>query len=128
VIGEIARVLRPDSLVFYDTVNRTFRSKIVVIKVMQDWPSTAITSVPNGHVWEKFIKPAALVKSLERHRLDPREIRGISPRGNPIGAWQSLRRRARGQIDFKELGRRLGLHESGNLSISYMGYAARRAG
>ena len=128
VIGEIARVLRPDGLFFYDTVNRTFRSKIVVIKVMQDWPSTAIASVSNGHVWEKFIKPAELVKSLERHRLDQREMRGISPRGNPIGAWLNLRRRARGQIDFKELGRRLGLHDSDDLSISYMGYAARRAG
>jgi len=95
---------------------------------MQDWPSTAIASVPNGHVWEKFIKPAELVKSLERHRLDQREMRGIWPRGNPIGAWLNLRRRARGHINFKELGRRLGLHESGDLSISYMGYAARRAG
>jgi len=45
-----------------------------------------------------------------------------------FGAWLNLRRRARGQIDFRELGRRLGLHESGDLGISYIGYAARRAG
>jgi 2-polyprenyl-6-hydroxyphenyl methylase/3-demethylubiquinone-9 3-methyltransferase len=128
VIGEIARVLKPDGLFFYDTVNRTLRSKLVVIKIMQDWSSTAIASVSNGHVWEKFIKPAELVASLKRHGLDPREMRGISPRGNPIGAWLNLRRRARGQIGFEELGRRLGLHESGELSISYMGYAVRRAG
>ena len=128
VIGEIARVLRPDGLFFYDTVNRTLRSKIVVIKVMQDWPSTAIASVPNGHVWEKFIKPTELVPLLNRHGLDQREMRGISPRGNPIASWLNLRRRAKGQITFSELGRRLGLHESGDLSISYMGYAARRVG
>ena len=126
VIGEIARVLRPGGLFFYDTVNRTFRSRIVVIKVMQDWSSTAIASVSNGHIWEKFIKPAELVTSLERHGFDQREMRGISPRGNPIGAWLNLRRRARGQISFEELGRRLGLHESGDLSISYMGHAARK--
>jgi len=128
VIGEIARVLRPDGLFFYDTVNRTLRSKIVVIKIGQDWPSTAIASVSNGHVWEKFIKPAELVKSLKRHSLDQLDMRGISPRGNLIGAWLNLRRRARGHFGFEELGRRLGLHESGDLSISYMGYAARRAG
>ena len=121
-------MLRPNGLFFYDTVNRTFLSKIVVIKVMQDWPSTSIASVPNGHVFEKFIKPEELVKVLECHGLDQREMRGISLRSNPISAWLNLRRRARGEITFKELGRRIGLHESGDLSISYMGYAARKAG
>lgn len=128
VIGEIARVLRSDGLFFYDTANRTFLSKFVVIKVMQDWPSTAIASVSNGHVWDKFIKPSELVTLLHRHGLDQRELRGISPRSNPIATWLNLRRRAKGRLTFSELGRRLGLHESRDLSISYMGYAARRVG
>lgn len=126
VIGEIARLLKPGGLFLYDTVNRTFMSKLAVIKVMQEWPSTAIAAVPNGHVWERFIKPVELVTLLDRHRLDQREMRGISTRRNPIAIWLDFRRRVKGQITFKELGRRLALHESDDLSVSYMGYGVKR--
>ena len=69
VIAEIARVLRPGGLFLYDTINRTFMSKLAAIKIMQEWPSTAFAG-PNTHVWERFIKPAELVATLERHGLE----------------------------------------------------------
>jgi 2-polyprenyl-6-hydroxyphenyl methylase/3-demethylubiquinone-9 3-methyltransferase len=127
VICEIARVLRPGGLFFYDTVNRTFQTKIAVIKVAQEWRSTAFAP-PNSHIWEKFITPAELLTLLERHGLEPREMRGILPRCNPIAALLNFRRRAQGKITFKELGRRLDLRESKHLEGSYMGYAAKRSG
>jgi 2-polyprenyl-6-hydroxyphenyl methylase / 3-demethylubiquinone-9 3-methyltransferase len=127
VVGEIARVLRPGGLFFFDTVNRTLISKIVIIKVMQEWRSTAFAA-PNTHVWEKFIKPAELVAILERHGLAPGEMRGIVSRRNPLGTLLDLRRRARGKLTFKQLGRRLDFQESDHLDASYMGFATRKAG
>lgn len=126
VIGDIARVLRPGGLFFYDTVNRTIISKIAAIKVMQEWRSTAFAA-PNSHVWEKFIKPAELAALCARHGLEPREMRGIVPRRNPIATLLDFRRRVQGKITFKELGRRLDFQESEHLEGSYMGYAARCA-
>ncbi len=125
VIGEIARVLRPGGLFFYDTINRTFISKIGVIKVMQDWRFTAYVA-PNTHIWEKFIKPEELVALFKRHGLEQRDMRGISPRCNPISILLDLHRRVRGRLTFKDLGRRLNFQESDHLEASYMGYATRR--
>ncbi|MBN2360286.1 MAG: 3-demethylubiquinone-9 3-O-methyltransferase [Deltaproteobacteria bacterium] len=124
VIGEIARVLRPGGLFFYDTINRTLISKIAVIKVMQEWPFTAFAA-PNSHVWEKFIRPAELVALLKRHGLEQREMRGIVSRRNRIGALLEFRRRRQGKITFQELGRRLAFQESDHLECSYMGYATK---
>jgi hypothetical protein len=99
---------------------------MVMIKVVQEWPSTAFLE-PNTHVWERFIQPAELVRVLERHGLEPRDMRGISVRRrSPIAMLLDFRRRAQGKITFKELGQRLGFHESDELSVSYMGYAAKR--
>jgi 2-polyprenyl-6-hydroxyphenyl methylase / 3-demethylubiquinone-9 3-methyltransferase len=126
VIGEISRVLRPGGLLFYDTINRTFISRLAVIKLMQEWPSTAFAA-PNLHVWERFITPAELAGLLEHHGLEQREMRGITPTSlNPFPLWRSLRRRAQGKITFEELGRRLAFRETGHLDSSYMGYAVRR--
>src|SRR4029453_17941724 len=37
VIGEIARVLTPGGIYFYDTINRTLWSNLLMIKFLQDW-------------------------------------------------------------------------------------------
>lgn len=125
VIGEVSRVLKPGGLFFYDTVNRTFMSKLGAIKVMQEWRCTAFAQ-PNSHVWEKFIKPAELRAMLERHGLDHREMRGLTSAGNPIAILLNFHRRVKNRISFKELGRRIAFHESDDLRISYMGWAVKK--
>ena len=56
VVGEIARVMKPGGIFFFDTINRTWRSKLLAIKAAQDWALTRV--VPrNVHVWEKFVHP-----------------------------------------------------------------------
>ena len=57
VISEISRVLKPGGVFIYDTLNRTFISKLVAIKIWQEWKRWAFMP-PNVHVWEMFIKPA----------------------------------------------------------------------
>jgi 2-polyprenyl-6-hydroxyphenyl methylase/3-demethylubiquinone-9 3-methyltransferase len=41
VIGETARVLKPGGLYLFDTINRTRLSKLVMIKLSQEWAATA---------------------------------------------------------------------------------------
>lgn len=126
VVSEIARVLKPGGLFFYDTINRTPMSWLAVVKVMQDWTWTAFAE-PETHVWSRFIKPRELVVLLDRNGFENGEMRGISPGGNPLSLLADFNRRVRGVISFKELGRRLRFHESADLGVSYMGYAVKRS-
>jgi 2-polyprenyl-6-hydroxyphenyl methylase / 3-demethylubiquinone-9 3-methyltransferase len=104
VIGEFARVLKPSGLFFYDTISRTLFSKIVVIKLVQEWGFTRFFP-PNAHVWEMFITPAELKAALERHELLHRDVRGTQ-HGNPVRMVHAMRQYKRGKISGSELGRR----------------------
>ena len=126
VVAEIARVMKPGGVFFFDTINRTWRSKLLAIKLAQDWALTRV--VPrNVHVWEKFIRPQELAASLERHGLPAHEFAGLSPRMNPFKALASLVRLKLGRISFGQMGHNFVLAKSSDLSLSYMGYAARSA-
>ena len=46
VMSETARVLKPGGLYLFDTLNRTLQSKLVAIKVIQEWPLTRIVDTP----------------------------------------------------------------------------------
>jgi 2-polyprenyl-6-hydroxyphenyl methylase/3-demethylubiquinone-9 3-methyltransferase len=124
VLGEIARVLKPGGVFLFDTINRTLRSKLVAIKLAQDWRPTRL--IPRDvHVWEKFIRPGELANLMERHGLANPGIRRTvatdqsGARDRRTAAAQTRRMR------FDELGEKLRLRESRDLSISYMGYALR---
>jgi len=123
VIAEIARVLKPGGVFFYDTINRTFRSKLIGIKVMQEWAWSSF--VPPGlHDWAKFIKPEELAAALRAEGLEPREVVGMAPAAaNPWAMLKALRDRKKGRITYAELGRRLRLTEGKGTSVSYMGWA-----
>ena len=68
VISETARVLKPGGLYLFDTINRTPVSKLLAIKVMQEWRLTRLTDVAI-HDWDMFITPGELAAVLERHGL-----------------------------------------------------------
>ena len=121
VLGEIARVLKPGGVFFFDTINRTLRSRLVAIKLAQDWPLTRF--MPRDvHVWEKFIRPAELATQLERHGLGQHAFAGLSP-ARPLRAIIPFLRHKLGRIGFAELGEHIRLAESRDFSISYMGHA-----
>ena len=124
VISEISRVLKPGGVFFFDTINRTLRSKLVAIKLAQDWRLTRL--IPQDvHVWDKFIRPDELVDLLEKRSLSKCELAGLSPAVNPITALNGLVQHRLGNMSFAELGTKLKLKRSNDLSISYMGYALR---
>jgi 2-polyprenyl-6-hydroxyphenyl methylase/3-demethylubiquinone-9 3-methyltransferase len=122
VIAEISRVLRPGGVFCYDTFNRTFLSKLVAIRIAQDWKRWAFAP-PRLHVWEMFIRPGELKALLRRNNLVWREHRGIGPNVPALEFLGCLRQRARGALTYKELGERLFAVESGHLAIMYIGHA-----
>jgi 2-polyprenyl-6-hydroxyphenyl methylase / 3-demethylubiquinone-9 3-methyltransferase len=124
VVAEIARVLKPSGIFFFDTINRTWRSKLLAIKLAQDWAPTRF--VPrNVHVWHQFIKPRELAASLARHGLPAHQFVGLSPAMNPFKALASFVRLKLGRMSFGELGNAVVLARSRDLSLSYMGFATR---
>jgi 2-polyprenyl-6-hydroxyphenyl methylase/3-demethylubiquinone-9 3-methyltransferase len=122
VMAEIARVLRRGGGFLYDTINRTFPSKQVMIKLLQEWKSTSFTP-PKLHDWNAFIKPRELLALMKRHGLDSREITGLNPANNPLTMTMLMRRRKKGKISLHEMGSRMIFQQSKDTSVLYMGYA-----
>lgn len=121
VVSEISRVLKKGGLFFFDTVNRTLKSKIEVIYLVQKCIFKSV--VPeNGHVWEMFIKPKELQLILSQHGIILKDIRGIAPRHECLSMIIDLNRASRKKISYKELANRMNLIESDNIKCAYMGY------
>jgi 2-polyprenyl-6-hydroxyphenyl methylase/3-demethylubiquinone-9 3-methyltransferase len=126
VIAEAARVLKPDGVYIYDTINRTLLSKLLIITLAQDWSWTSIFP-RNFHVWEMFIKPEELFEVLARHGLESCEMVGLALRANPLTLLRLVRKLKRGQITYRTLGAYMsGSMRSGrNFQLSYLGYAVK---
>lgn len=122
VVAEIARVLRSGGVFFYDTINRTGRSKLVAIKIMQDWSWSSFMP-PGLHDWDLFIKPEELAEILKKEELQPQEVVGMVPKANPLRLIKALRDQKKGKITFGEFGQRMQSKEGKDTSVSYMGYA-----
>ena len=125
VIAEISRVLKPNGIFFYDTLNRTFISKLVAIKIWQEWKRWAFMP-PNLHVWEMFIKPAELKELLAKNNLEWKEHVGSSPNISIPKMLGYLRKRSKGEWTFEDLGKRFWLIESNDMNILYGGYAVKK--
>lgn len=126
VIAESARVLKPGGVYCYDTINRTLRSRFLVIKIAQEWTWSNFLP-PRLHAWEKFIKPGELWRLLERHGLERRETVGLQARANPLRLILLIRRYKRGEVSLGELGASARFGAVRNLSMQYMGYAIKPA-
>jgi 2-polyprenyl-6-hydroxyphenyl methylase / 3-demethylubiquinone-9 3-methyltransferase len=126
VIKETARVLRPGGLYLFDTINRTTASKVLAIKVMQDWRLTRVVDT-RLHSWEMFIKPTELEETLRRHALRLGEITGLGPRSNKAALLWNFFQARRGRISFGQLSRRMDVGQVRNTAVSYLGYAIKAA-
>jgi 2-polyprenyl-6-hydroxyphenyl methylase/3-demethylubiquinone-9 3-methyltransferase len=120
-IAEIARVLEPGGVFLYDTINRTRRSKLLMIKMAQDWPATAWAE-PDLHDFEMFIRPEEVEAHMDRAGLEVRGRIGFAA-ANPPAAVKAMWDRAHGKITYRGMGERLRIKESRDTSSSYGGYA-----
>jgi len=124
LISEAARALMPGGLYLFDTINRTRTSRLLAIKVMQQWPLTRLTDVAI-HDWDMFITPAELAGLLERHGLAPGEMTGLGPRAAPLAVLRGFISARRGRITYGEFSRRLDVGQVSSMALSYMGFATK---
>jgi 2-polyprenyl-6-hydroxyphenyl methylase / 3-demethylubiquinone-9 3-methyltransferase len=122
VIAEAGRVLKPGGIFFFDTINRTQKSKAVMIYGLQESPLTRLMP-KDTHIWDMFITPDELSSALREQGLVVEDMMGGRIAKSPLATlWQVLQQKL-GRITFAELGRRLGLKLDADLSMNYLGYA-----
>jgi 2-polyprenyl-6-hydroxyphenyl methylase/3-demethylubiquinone-9 3-methyltransferase len=126
VIKEIARVLKPDGLFLFDTINRTEKSRATMIFGLQNWPFTKLFPA-DTHIWEMFIRPEDLTKALKDQGLRVKEFSGGMIPKNPWSTLREVRRYKIGIISAAELGKQLELKHGPDLSQNYLGYAQNSA-
>jgi 2-polyprenyl-6-hydroxyphenyl methylase/3-demethylubiquinone-9 3-methyltransferase len=124
VIREVSRTLRPGGVFLFDTVNRTLRSWLVLIKLWQDWGLGGLPA--NVHVWAKFIKPKELVALMRDNGLLSKSLKGIGPKTNPIIFLSRLPRIRAKKLRGPAVADLFGMRETNDLGISYMGWAIRQ--
>ena len=124
VISEAARVLRPNGLFLFDTINRTWQSRVQFIFGLQEFPLTRLMP-PDTHRWEMFIRPDELASALRLHGLALKDMQGGKITKNPLSTLWDVQQQKRGRITFAELGHRLELKPDRDLSLNYLGYASK---
>lgn len=78
VLDEIARVLRPGGIFAFDTINRSWLAKVVMIGLAEG----ILRLLPPGtHDSSKFIRPDELSLALTKRGFINIEIVGLGPRG-----------------------------------------------
>lgn len=120
-IGEITRILSPGGVFLYDTINRTWQSNLVMIKLAQEWSATAWAE-PDLHDFAMFIRPHELEAAVRAAGLEVRDRVGFGP-ANPLAALKAMWDRAHGKLTYSELGERLRVRETRDVSVSYGGFA-----
>ena len=97
VLAEASRVLKPGSVLLYDTVTPSVLSRLIYLGALQSWRWTRIAP-PGRYAWERFREPGQLSEALAQHGLRSQDVRGFQPAGVMRLLRATLRAR-RGQID-----------------------------
>lgn len=78
-IKEIARVLAPGGVFVFDTINRTFLARLVLIWLGEHFFQRN-GLVPGLHAYSAFIKPGELRELISQNGLQVQELTGFMPR------------------------------------------------
>lgn len=87
VIQEISRVLKPDGLFFYHTLNRNFISWLIGIKCVEWFVKN---TPPNMHIHRLLIKPVELHRYCEQAGMRVHRLLGTIPLIARTAFWKML--------------------------------------
>jgi 2-polyprenyl-6-hydroxyphenyl methylase/3-demethylubiquinone-9 3-methyltransferase len=107
VISEIYRVLNKNGIFLFDTINKTFKSKFIMIWLLED----ILKQIPRGlHDWNKFIQPQQLIKVIEKTGFADVIIKGFDLTGGSNFktlrdiVWRGLsKQREGGEVELFEI-------------------------
>ena len=97
-LDECARVLRPGGLLVFNTINRTWMARVIMI-----WGAQSLLrfAPPATHHYERFIRPEDLQRELRARGLAWVEARGLQLRRRPAAAaWSCARGGSLGGFRF----------------------------
>jgi 2-polyprenyl-6-hydroxyphenyl methylase/3-demethylubiquinone-9 3-methyltransferase len=102
-LAEVSRVLKPGGFFCFDTINRTFKSKAIMIWLLED----ILQEIPRGiHDWQKFIRPHELTDLMQPFGFAEIEIKGFNIFGSTmldhIQAYRYYRRTGNFSIRINE--------------------------
>jgi 2-polyprenyl-6-hydroxyphenyl methylase / 3-demethylubiquinone-9 3-methyltransferase len=109
-ISEIYRVLKPGGFFGFDTINKNWKSKLIMMNILEDILQEGI------HDWEKFIKPEELTVLLKATGFDGIEFKGFDVFG------ENLLAKAFSYFYYKNT-RTLKVSINNDLSVMYIGKA-----
>lgn len=115
VVRECARVLAPGGVFLYDTINRTWLTRLFHVGLVQEWRKLV---PPGTHDWRQFVRPAELEAAMRAAGLKPVERRGLGP-VHPLRFALHLLTHRKGQDRMPPF--RIGSSTAG----SYVGYAVK---